>query len=68
MIKPYFKAFINWEKNDEAKLLLIADFHHNNAKTRNIYHTLFKCHYKSYPGVLFKDEANSHLKSYSTHK
>ncbi len=46
----------------------MGDFHHNNGKTRNIYHILFKRNYKSYPRVLFTDEANSHLKSYSTHK
>ena len=41
-IEVYLRAFVNFQQNDWAWLLLIAAFMHNNAKNVNTSHTLFE--------------------------
>ena len=41
-IKVYFQAFVNFEQNKWARLLLMAKFAYNNAKNTSIGHTPFK--------------------------
>ncbi len=57
-IKVYLRAFINWEQNNWASLLLIAEFAYNNAKNANIGHTLFELNSGYYLRVLFKEDVD----------
>ena len=41
IMEAYFRDFVNFEQNDWAKILPIAKFVHNNAKTVSTGHTLF---------------------------
>lgn len=49
MMKIYLQAFMNFEQNDEARLLTIAKFVYNYAKNVNINFTPFQlnCSYHS---------------------
>lgn len=44
-IKTYLPFFVNYEQNDWAKLLLIAEFAYNNTKNASIGHTTLKLNY-----------------------
>lgn len=59
MIEVYLRVFINWEQNDQARLLLMAEFAYNNAKNTSINHTLFKLNYRFHLQVLFEADANT---------
>ena len=50
-IETYFRAFVNYEQNDWARLLSMAEFAYNNAKNARIGHTPFKLNYGYYPRV-----------------
>ncbi len=63
-MEVYLRAFINWEQNNWAKLLLMAEFAYNNPKNTSIGHTPFKLNYGFYSQVLFKEDVNSHFRSY----
>ena len=41
-MKVYFQSFANFEQNNWAQLLLIAEFTYNNAKNINSNHTFFE--------------------------
>ena len=41
-IEAYLRVFVNWEQNDWAKLLPMAEFAYNNAKNASIGHILFE--------------------------
>ena len=61
----YLRVFINWEQNNQIRLLLIAEFAYNNYKNFNTDQTPFKlnCGYYSY--VFFKNKCNVCSKSSS---
>ncbi len=44
-MEAYFQAFINFEPNDSARFLPIAEFAYNNTKNTSTGHTLFKLNY-----------------------
>ncbi len=67
-MKAYLRAFINWEQNNWARLLPIAEFFYNNAKNISTGYTLFKLNCKFYPRVSFKKDINSQLRSRSANK
>ncbi len=46
----------------------MAEFAYNNARNTGTDCTSFECNYGYHPRVLFEDEINSHLRSYSTNK
>ena len=58
-MKAYLRAFVNWEQNDWARLLPMAEFAYNNAKNASTRHTPFKLNYSFYPRVFFKDDVKS---------
>ena len=41
-MKDYFRAFVNYEQNDWAKLLPMAEFAYNNAKNTSTGYTPFE--------------------------
>ena len=67
-METYLRAFVNWEQDDWASLLPIAEFAYNNAKNANIGHTLFQLNCGYHPRVFFKEYIDLHLRSCSTNK
>ena len=63
-IEAYLKAFVNWEQNDWARLLLMAKFVYNNAKNASTGHTPFEFNYGFYLRVFFKDDINPPSRSH----
>ena len=63
IIKAYLKAFVNWEQNNWAKLLLIAKFAYNNAKNASISYVTFKLNCGYHPKVLFNKNFNLYSRS-----
>ena len=62
-MKAYFQAFVNFEQNDWARLLLMAEFAYTNAKNANTGFTLFKLNYGYHPWVSYKEDLNPHSQS-----
>ena len=62
-IKTYLKTFMNWEQNDWARLLPMAEFAYNNAKNANTSHTPFKLNCGFHPQVSFEDDIDPCFKS-----
>ena len=64
-MEAYLRAFLNFEQNDWARLLLMAKFAYKNAKNSSTGHTPFKLNYKYHPCVFFKEDTDpwSQLKS-----
>ena len=50
-MEAYLRVFVNFEQNDWARLLPIAEFAYNNAKNANTGHTLFKLNCGYHPCV-----------------
>ena len=59
-MEAYLKAFLNWEQDDWARLLLIAEFAYNNAKNTSTGHTLFKLNCDYHSRVYFEEDVDSH--------
>ena len=64
-MEAYLQAFVNFEQNDWAKLLPIAEFAYNNAKNASTGHTLFELNCGYHPRMSYKKEVDSHSKSKS---
>ena len=58
-IKAYLQAFVNFQQNDWARLLLMAKFVYNNAKNFSIGHTPFELNCSYYPCVSFEEDTDS---------
>ena len=54
IMKAYLKAFVNFEQDDLAKFLSIAEFAYNNMKNASTGHTLFELNYGYYPRISYK--------------
>ncbi len=67
-IEEYLRAFVNWEQNDSARLLPIAEFAYNNTNNTSTGHTPFKLNFGYYLKVSFKEDVNPHSKSRSADK
>ena len=57
-IKAYLLAFVNFEQNDKARLLLIAAFTYNNAKNTSTAYTLFELNCRYHPWFSYKKDLN----------
>ena len=68
MIEAYFRAFVNWEQKNLAKLLLIAEFAYNNTKNTSTDHTPFKLNCDYYPKILFEENVDLYSRSYFAEK
>ena len=55
-IEAYLRAFVNFEQNDWARLLTMAEFAYNNAKNASIGYTPFKLSYRYSPRVSYEEE------------
>ena len=67
-MKDYYWYFINFEQNNLARLLSIAEFMYNNTKNASFGHTSFKMNCGYYFQVLYKDNVDHCFKSKSVDK
>ena len=61
-IEVYFRAFINFEQNDWAKLLPMAEFAYNNKKNTNTGQTSFELNCGYHPCIFYKKNIDPHFK------
>ena len=59
MIKAYLFTFVNWEQNDWARLLPMAEFAYNNFKNASTGHISFELNYSYYSCIFFEDKCNT---------
>ena len=57
-MEAYLRTFVNFEQNDWAKLLPMAEFAYSNAKNSNTSYMLFKLNYGYQPRVFFKENTD----------
>ena len=62
-MEAYLRAFVNFEQNDWARLLPMAEFAYNNAKNASTGHTLFEWNYSFYPRMSYKEVDNPRSQS-----
>ncbi len=55
-MEAYLRAFVNWEQDDWARLLPMAEFAYNNAKNASTGHTPFELNYGYHPRVFFEED------------
>ena len=66
-MEAYLGAFVNFEQNDWARFLLMAEFAYN-AKNANTGHMPFELNCGYHFWILYKKEVDSHSKSRSADK
>ena len=57
-MEAYFRVFVNFEQNDWARLLPMAEFAYNNARNASTGHTSFELNYGYYPWVSYKEDVD----------
>ena len=57
-MEVYLRAFINFEQNDWAKLLPMAEFAYNNTKNTSTGHTPFELNCGYHPRVSYKEDVD----------
>ena len=57
-MEVYLRVFVNWEQNNWARFLPMAEFAYNNAKNASTSHTPFKLKCGFYLQVSFKDDVD----------
>ncbi len=67
-IEAYFRAFVNWEQDNWARLLLMAEFAYNNAKNASTDHIPFELNCDYYSRVSFKEDVDPCSRSRSANK
>ena len=64
-MKAYLRAFVNFEQDDWARLLPMAEFAYNNVKNAGTGHTPFELNCRYHPRMSYKDDVNLRSKSKS---
>ena len=67
-MEAYLRAFVNWEQNNWAYLLPMAEFAYNNAKNASIGHIPFELNCGFHPRVSFEDNVNPRSRFCSANK
>ena len=62
-MEAYLRAFVNFEQNDWARLLPMAEFAYNNAKNASTGHTPFELNCGYHPRVSYKEDLDPCSKS-----
>ena len=62
-MEAYLQVFVNFEQNDWAQLLSMAEFAYNNTKNVSIDHIFFKLNCGYHPCVSYKKDLDPHSKS-----
>ncbi len=68
MVEAYLRAFVNWEQDDWARLLPMAEFTYNNAKNASTGHTSFELNCGYHPRVSFEEDVDPCSRSRSANK
>ena len=67
-MKAYLRVFVNFEQNNWARFLSIAEFAYNNAKNASTGHTPFELNCGYHPRILYEEDVDSHFQSKSADK
>ncbi len=67
-METYLRAFVNWEQDDWARLLPMAEFASNNVKNASTSHTPFKLNFGYYPRVSFEEAIDPYSRSRSANE
>ncbi len=67
-MEAYLRVFVNWEQDDWARLLPMAEFAYNNAKNTSTGHTPFELNCGYYLRVSFEEDVDLHLRSRSANE
>ena len=62
-MEVYLRAFVNFEQNNRARLLLMAEFAYNNAKNASTSYTPFELNCGYHPCVSYEEDINPRFKS-----
>ena len=68
IMEAYLKAFINYEKDNWARFLLLAEFAYNNAKHTSTGYTPFKFNCRYHPRISHRKDVNCHSRSKTVDK
>ncbi len=68
MMEAYLRAFVNWEQNDWARLLPIAEFAYNNVKNASTGHNPFEVNCSYHPRASFKEDVDPRSRSHSANE
>ncbi len=63
MMEAYLRAFVNWEQDNWARLLPMAEFAYYNAKNTSTGHTPFKLNCGYHPRVFFEEDVEPRSRS-----
>ena len=64
-MEAYLQAFVNFEQNDWARLLPMAEFAYNNAKNASTGHTPFELNCSFHPRMSYKEDVDPRSQSKS---
>ncbi len=67
-MEAYLRAFVNWEQDDWARLLLMAEFAYYNAKNASTGHTPFELNCGYHPRVSFEEDVDPRSRSCSANE
>ena len=67
-MEAYLRAFVNFEQNDWARLLLMAEFAYNNAKNASTGHTPFKLNCGYHPRMSYEEDVDPRSQSKSANE
>ncbi len=67
-MEVYLRVFVNWKKNDWARLLPMAKFTYNNTKNTSTGHTSFKLYSRFHSQMSFEKDVNLCSRSYLANK
>ncbi len=67
-MEAYLRAFLNWEQDDWARLLPMAEFAYNIAKNASTGHTPFELNCGYYPKVSFEEDVDPRSRSRSANE
>ena len=68
MMEAYFQAFVNFNQNNWARLLLMAKFVYNNGKNANTGYMPFELNCNYHLWMLYKKKVDPYSKSKSADK
>ena len=62
-MEAYLRVFVNFEQNDWARILPMAEFTYNNTRNASTSHTLFELNYDYHPQVSYEEDINPRSQS-----
>ena len=65
-MEAYLRAFVNYEQDNWARLLPMAEFTYNNAKHASMGYTSFELNCEYHPRVSYEEDVNPRSRSKPT--